>query len=80
MDLISVLVITYIAQGHSIESEMQMDHGQCVAAETAIVRSLAGPIDGRPTVELVGGGRVPVLSASCLPACPADGNEPLTLI
>lgn len=77
MELLSVLVVTYVVSGHVIESEMTMVHGQCMAAEKAITRSMMSP--NRPTVELLSGDRVPVLEASCLPACPA-GGEPLALL
>jgi hypothetical protein len=76
-DLISILVLTYAVSGHILESEISLAHGQCLAAEKAITRSLltkAGPL-----VELLSGDTVPVLDATCLAACPADG-EPLVLL
>ncbi len=77
MDLLSVLILTYTVSGHSHESEIEMHHAQCMAAQTTLSRAIKGPRQGRPTVELHNGARVPVESASCLMACTVDGLEPL---
>ena len=76
MDLISVLIITYIVGGEVFENEIEVRHSGCMAAAEIIPLQ---PMADRPTIELMDGARVPVLSATCLPACMADG-EPLELI
>ena len=76
MDLISVLVITYIAGGEVIENEITIRHDGCMEAAARISSE---PLSMRPTIELLDGTRVPLASATCLPACMADG-EPLELI
>ena len=77
MELISVLVITFLVSGDVHESEIPMDHASCAAAATALRRDLASP--ATPTVELISGRLVPMLAAECLHACMADG-EPLQLL
>ncbi len=76
-DLISVLVLTYVVQGTAMENEISMAHHQCMAAERAISKASRGPRKGRPTVELVNGQRVPLLTATCVPACFSTDDSPL---
>ena len=82
MDLQSILIITYLAAGTPIQSELAMSHGQCMAAEKNITTRLQGPVALRPKVELLNGKFAPMIEATCLPACIPDelGLEPLELI
>jgi hypothetical protein len=77
MDLISVLILTYVIGGHIIESEHPMPHSQCMAAEATIAKTFGTKTHA--IVQLLSGDRVPMSSVVCLPACMADG-EPLTLL
>jgi len=70
MDLISVLVLLYTVSGVTYESEVHMPHHACMAAAPAI--TLAAGIDAGPKIEMLDGTRVPVKSATCIPACFAD--------
>ena len=78
MDLNAVLILTYLVGGIAHEDEIAMPHAACLAAQAGITRTLSGPIDGRPTVELNNGQRVPVSSAECLFGCMfnLDVNNP----
>lgn len=82
MDLHSILIITYLASGTLIQSEVQMIHGQCMAAEKALSAAILGPSALRPKVEMISGKFAPMIEATCLPACIPDelGLEPLELI
>jgi hypothetical protein len=82
MDLISILVITYWASGEPIQTEMALQHSQCMAAQTSITAAIKGPADARPTVEMYNGKFAPMIAATCLPACIPDalGLEPLELL
>lgn len=82
MDLHSILIITYLASGTPIQSEVQMIHGQCMAAEKALSAAILGPLALRPKVEMMSGKFAPMIEATCLPACIPDelGLEPLELI
>ena len=82
MDLHSILIITYLASGTPIQSEVQMIHGQCMAAEKALSAAILGPVAIRPKVEMLSGKMAPMIAAECLPACVPDalGLEPLELI
>ena len=82
MDLISILVITYVASGEPIQSEIALAHGQCMAAEKTISAAILGPQDARPKVEMLNGKFAPMIAATCLPACIPDalGLEPLELL
>lgn len=76
-DLISVLVITFTIGGTVHERELPMSHVQCMAAQSAIT---AAKRKDRPRVELNNGRRVPVKSATCIPACFTDGLPALDLL
>lgn len=76
-DLISVLVITFTIGGTVHERELPMVHAQCMAAQTAIT---AAKRKDRPRVELNNGRRIPIRSASCIPACFTDGLPDLDLL
>lgn len=82
MDLQSILVITYLASGTPVQSEVAMAHGQCMAAEKALSAAILGPLALRPKVEMMSGKLAPMIEATCLPACIPDelGLEPLELI
>ncbi len=82
MDLHSILIITYLASGTPVQSEVSMAHGQCMAAEKALSAAILGPLAIRPKVEMMSGKFAPMISAECLPACIPDelGLEPLELI
>ena len=82
MDLQSILIITYLASGTPVQSEVQMAHGQCMAAEKALSAAILGPQAHRPKVEMMSGKLAPMIAAECLPACIPDalGLEPLELI
>ena len=69
-EFLSILVLTYMAGGEMIESEMQLPHAQCMAAERVISKAAAEP--GGPVVEMWNGDKVPVRSATCIHGCPAD--------
>ena len=77
MDIFSTLIISFLVAGDVHESEIRMKHTACMSAAAAITRDIDGP--RIPTVELINGSRVPMVSAECLPACMADG-EPLELL
>lgn len=70
MDMISVLLITYVLQGQTHESEVQMPHSVCMQAGAGITRAIE--TDEGPTVELMDGTRVKVETATCVPGCFAD--------
>lgn len=70
MDLISVLLITYVLGGETHEQELAMAHGVCLDASAGITRAIGQ--DAGPTVELLDGTRAKVASATCLAECPAD--------
>lgn len=70
MDLISVLVITYVLGGETHENEIQMAHGVCMDASAGITRAIGQ--DAGPTVELLDGTMVKVETATCVPGCFAD--------
>lgn len=82
MDLHSILIITYLASGTPIQSEVQMIHGHCMAAEKALSAAILGPVAIRPKVEMLSGKMAPMVAAECLPACIPDalGLEPLDLL
>lgn len=82
MDLQSILVITYLASGTPVQSEVAMAHGQCMAAEKALSAAILGPLALRPKVEMMSGKLAPMIEATCLPACIPDelGLEPLELL
>ena len=82
MDLHSILIITYLASGTPIQSEVQMIHGQCMAASVKLTQAIEGPADGIPQVEMLSGKFAPMIDATCLPACIPDalGLEPLELL
>ncbi len=82
MDLQSILIITYLASGKPIQTEMALAHSQCMAAEKAISAAILGPQNDRPRVEMLNGKLAPMIAATCLPACIPDalGFEPLELI
>lgn len=82
MDLHSILVITYLASGTPVQSEVPMIHGQCLAAEKALSAAILGPASIRPKVEMYNGRFAPMIAAECLPACVPDalGLEPLELL
>lgn len=82
MDLHSILIITYLASGTPVQSEVPMIHGQCMAAEKALSAAILGPQAIRPKVEMMSGKFAPMIAAECLPACIPDalGPEPLELI
>ena len=82
MDLNSILIITYLASGTPVQSELVMAHGQCMAAEQNISARLRGPANLRPKVEMWNGKFAPMTSATCLPACIPDelGFQPLELL
>jgi hypothetical protein len=76
MDLLSVLIITYlVSSNHPHESEMVMEHHSCLTAARVLQAAIDAPTGPRPKVELLSGRKVPMLSATCLPACMADGAE-----
>ena len=70
MDLISVLLVTYVLGGETHENEIAMAHGVCMDASAGITRAIETN-DG-PTVELMDGTRVKVETATCIPGCFAD--------
>lgn len=70
MDLISVLLITYVLKGEIHENELPMPHGVCMDASAGITRAIGQ--DAGPTVELLDGTKVKVASATCVPGCFAD--------
>ncbi len=82
MDLISILIITHLASGVPVQSEVPMVHAQCMAASKALSAAIAGPRKSRPMVEMYSGRMAPMIEAVCLPACIPDslGFEPLELI
>lgn len=82
MDLHSILVITYLASGTAIQSEVPLIHDRCLAAEKALSAAILGPLALRPKVEMMSGKLAPMIEATCLPACIPDelGLEPLELI
>lgn len=82
MDLHSILVITYLASGTAIQSEVPLIHDRCLAAEKALSAAILGPVARRPRVEMMSGKLAPMIEATCLPACIPDelGLEPLELI
>ena len=82
MDLHSILIITYLASGTPVQSEITMAHGQCLAAEKNITARLQGPQALRPKVEMLNGKFAPMVEATCLPACIPDelGFQPLELL
>ncbi len=82
MDLISILVITYLASGEPIQAEMALQHSQCMAAQASITAAILWPQDARPSVEMLNGKFAPMIAATCLPACIPDalGLEPLELL
>ena len=82
MDLHSILIITYLASGTPVQSEVPMAHGQCMAAEKALSAAILGPPAIRPKVEMLSGKMAPMIAAECLPACIPDalGLEPLELL
>lgn len=76
MDLLSVLVITYlVSSNHPHESEMALGHEQCMTAAKTLQAAIDAPSGPRPKVELMSGRKVPMIAAVCLPACMADGTE-----
>ena len=76
-DLTSVVLISFLVGGSIHESEIHLEHRQCVRMADALTLAING--SSIPTVEMINGSRAPMLSAECLPACMADG-EPLELI
>jgi hypothetical protein len=80
MDLISVVVLTYIVGSQHVDSEIHVEHAVCLNMTAAVQKAMRGPRKSRPTVELIDGSRAPVVAVQCLPACMADGNEPLELL
>lgn len=82
MDLHSILIITYLASGTPVQSEVPMIHGHCMAAEKALSAAILGPSAIRPKVEMMSGKMAPMIEATCLPACIPDalGLEPLELL
>ncbi len=82
MELISILVITYVASGEPIQTEMALQHSQCMAAQTTLSQGITGPRKYRPMVEMYNGKKAPMIAAECLPACIPDalGLEPLELL
>lgn len=82
MDLHSILVITYLASGTAIQSEVPLIHDRCLAAEKALSAAILGPLALRPKVEMMSGKLAPMIEATCLPACIPDalGPEPLDLL
>lgn len=82
MDIQSILIITYLASGTPVQSEVSMAHGQCLAAEKSLSAAILGPQAHRPKVEMMSGKMAPMIEATCLPACIPDelGLEPLELI
>ena len=82
MDLQSILIITYLASGTPVQSEVPMIHGQCMAAEKALSAAILGPQALSPKVEMMSGKFAPMIEATCLPACIPDalGLEPLELL
>lgn len=70
MDLISVLVITYVIGGTVHESEVPMPHSVCMQAGAGITRAIGH--DAGPTVEMIDGTRVKVETATCIAGCFAD--------
>ncbi len=82
MELLSILVITYVASGEPIQTEMALAHGQCMAAQATLSQAITGPREDRPMVEMYNGRKAPMIAATCLPACIPDarGLEPLELL
>lgn len=82
MDLHSILIITYLALGTPVQSEVPMAHGQCLMASVKLTAAIEGPADGVPQVEMMSGKMAPMIDATCLPACIPDalGLEPLDLL
>lgn len=82
MDLHSILIVLYLVSGEVHESEMTIQHSQCVAASKALTKAIQGPRAGRPGVEMLNGKKAPMIAATCLPACIPDelGLEPLELL
>jgi hypothetical protein len=82
MDLISILVITHLVSGEPVQSEIALEHSQCMAAEKSITAAIKGPRATRPMVEMLNGKMAPMIEATCLPACIPDelGLEPLQLL
>ncbi len=82
VELLSILIITYLASGEPIQSEITLAHGQCMAAEKTISAAILGPSAHRPRVEMYNGRFAPMIAATCLPACIPDamGLEPLDLL
>jgi hypothetical protein len=82
VELLSILVITYVASGEPIQTEMVLQHSQCMAAQASITAAILGPQDARPSVEMLNGKFAPMIAATCLPACIPDalGLEPLELL
>lgn len=82
MDLQSILIITYLASGMPVQSEVPMAHGQCLMASVKLTQAIEGPADGIPQVEMMSGKMAPMIAAECLPACIPDvlGLEPLDLL
>jgi hypothetical protein len=82
MDIFSILIITHLASGEPVQSEMALQHSQCMAASAALTKAIQGPRKHRPMVEMLNGKMAPMIEATCLPACIPDelGLEPLQLL
>ena len=82
MDLQSILIVLYLVKGEVHESEIALQHSQCMAASKTLSAAILGPRQHRPMVEMLNGKKAPMIEATCLPACIPDalGLEPLELL
>ena len=70
MDLISVLLITYVLGGETHEEEIAMSPAACTAAGVGIPSAIAR---GKgPTRTFLDGSKTKITSATCIHGCPSD--------